>query len=111
LFLLLLLCAVQALLDWHQLAYLIFSAAAPLTARGASMLLALLLTTPQSTLSWVPLECIVGSSIAGRATVVTSIISSVYPGMRAAAVWYGSTSTLNLNPESLRVGGLWRAAA
>lgn len=73
-------CAVQALLDWHQLAYLIFSAAAPLTARGASMLLALLLTTPQSTLHWVPMDCMVGAGMAGKATPISSIISSVYPG-------------------------------
>lgn len=85
----LLLCVPQALLDWHQLAYLIFSAAAPLTARGASMLLVLLLATPQSTLSWVPMECIMGSSMGGRATVASSVISSVYPSTWAAAgvVW------------------------
>lgn len=70
----------QALLDWHQLAYLIFSAAAPLTARGASMLLALLLATPQSTLGWVPLECLMASGMPGRGTAASSIVSSIYPG-------------------------------
>lgn len=70
----------QALLDWHQLAYLIFSAAAPLTARGASMLLALLLTTPQSTLAWVPMDCLVAAGRAGHAAAAASIVSSVYPG-------------------------------
>jgi hypothetical protein len=70
----------QTLLDWHQLAYLIFSAAAPLTARGASMLLALLLTTPQSTLGWVPMDCLVAAGRAGHAAAAASIVSSVYPG-------------------------------
>jgi len=70
----------QAMLDWHQLAYLIFSAAAPLTAGGASMLMALLLTTPQSTLHWVPVDCLVAPELAGRATAISSIISSLYPG-------------------------------
>lgn len=71
---------VQALLDWHQLAYLIFSAAAPLTARGASMLLALLLTTPQSTLGWVPVECLMAGGRPGRGTAASAIVSSIYPG-------------------------------
>jgi hypothetical protein len=74
------------LLDWHQLAYLIFRAAAPLTAAGGSMLFALLLTTPQSTLHWVPMDCLVHASAAGRSTAVSSIISSVYPGVLSGSV-------------------------
>lgn len=73
------------LLDWHQLAYLIFGAVAPLTAAGASMLLALLLTTPQSTLSWVPMGCLVPSERAGLAAPAAAVVSSVYPRERRRA--------------------------
>lgn len=72
----------QMLLDWHQLAYLIFSAAAPFTAAGASMLLALLLPTPQNTLQWVPVDCMVPRRLAGRSTAVSSVISFIFPGVR-----------------------------
>ncbi|KAF6245550.1 hypothetical protein COO60DRAFT_1631183 [Scenedesmus sp. NREL 46B-D3] len=77
--------AVMLLLEWQQVAYLLFNTAAPLIPAAASWL-ALVFATPGSTLHWVPLGCVFPVGQDSLAAAAAAILSILYPVLLSVAV-------------------------